>query len=216
MTLGKFITVEGIEGAGKSTNIGVVKDFLQERDIDLVTTREPGGTIYAEHIRELLLSHQDEPLDSNAELLLVFAARAQHLNHLICPALERGAWVLSDRFTDATYAYQGAGRGLGVEKVAALEEFVQGSLRPDLTLILDVPVDVGFGRVDSRGSRDRFESEQQHFFETVRSAYLERAQTSPERYAVIDTTRSLDEIRDDIESRLNTLLDNVLQQQGVD
>ena len=207
MRRGRFITVEGIEGAGKSTNIRVIEQFLREKAIDLVTTREPGGTIYAELIRELLLSHQDESLDSNAELLLVFAARAQHLNQLILPALNQGKWVLSDRFTDATYAYQGAGRGLGVDKVALLETFVQGDTRPDLTLILDVPVDVGFGRVDARGERDRFESEQQQFFETVRSAYLERAEQSPDRYAVIDTTRDLEEIKHDIEARLTSLLE---------
>ena len=207
MRRGRFITVEGIEGAGKSTNIRVIEQFLREKAIDLVTTREPGGTIYAELIRELLLSHQDESLDSNAELLLVFAARAQHLNQLILPALNQGKWVLSDRFTDATYAYQGAGRGLGVDKVALLETFVQGDIRPDLTLILDVPVEVGFGRVDARGERDRFESEQQQFFETVRSAYLERAEQSPDRYAVIDTTRDLEEIKYDIEARLTSLLE---------
>lgn len=204
---GKFITVEGVEGAGKSTNLKVVKDYLSGQGIELIATREPGGTIYSERIRELLLSHMDEDLDPTAELLLIFAARAQHINTLIKPALESGTWVLCDRFTDATYAYQGAARGLGADKVSQLEEFVQGSLRPDLTLILDVPVDVGMTRVDIRGDRDRFESEQRQFFEDVRAAYLDLASEFPERYSVIDTVQSLDSVKLDICARLSKLFD---------
>ena len=192
---GKFITVEGLEGAGESTNLKIVGDFLAEEGIDFVSTREPGGTLYGEQMRELLLAHFDEKLDANAELLLVFAARAQHLAQKIIPALERGEWVLCDRFTDATYAYQGAGRGLGVERVAKLESFVQAELRPDLTLILDLPIEVGMQRVDERGERDRFESEQRQFFEKVRAAYLNRAEESPHRYAVIDTAQTREAVR---------------------
>jgi len=203
---GKFITIEGGEGAGKSTNIGFIQAFLADRGVELISTREPGGTVYAEKIRNLLLDHDDEPLDSMAELLLIFAARAQHLNQLILPALNEGKWVLCDRFTDATYAYQGAGRKLGMSKVADLENLVQGELRPDLTLILDIPVDVGMERVAGRGEFDRFESEQQEFFESVRQSYLELAQASPDRYAVIDTCNSLEQVQSDIALILEQLL----------
>jgi dTMP kinase len=203
---GKFITIEGGEGAGKSTNIGFIQAFLADRGIDLVSTREPGGTVYAEKIRNLLLDHDDEPLDAMAELMLIFAARAQHLSQLILPALNQGKWVLCDRFTDATYAYQGAGRKLGMSKVADLENLVQGSLRPDLTLILDIPVDVGMERVAGRGEFDRFESEQQEFFESVRQSYLELARAAPERYAVIDTCNPLEQVQTDIALILEQLL----------
>ena len=207
MKPGKFITVEGVEGAGKSTNLRVAEEFLREQGIDLIVTREPGGTEYAELIRELLLAHHEEDLDANAELLLIFAARAQHLNRLILPALERGTWVLCDRFTDATYAYQGEGRGLGRDKVALLESFVQGDIRPDHTLILDVPVEVGLKRVDTRGDRDRFETENRAFFEAVRTAYLELVNQHPERYTLIDTVQSLDEVKSDIRARLASLME---------
>lgn len=206
VTKGKFITVEGGEGAGKSTNIDFIKAYLESKGVDLVCTREPGGTLYAEKIRELLLSHQPEPLDSNAELLLIFAARAQHLSEHILPALERGQWVLCDRFTDATYAYQGAGRGLGHEAVSVLESFVQGDMRPDMTLILDVPVELGMSRVQKRGELDRFETEQRSFFETVRQSYLDMAAQSPQRYSVIDTSHPLDQVQQSISDVLNPLL----------
>jgi len=207
MRRGKFITVEGVEGAGKSTNLKVIEEFLAENHIDLVSTREPCGTLYGEQMRELLLAHVDEQLDANAELLLIFAARAQHLAQKIIPALERGDWVLSDRFTDATYAYQGAGRDLGVNRVAVLENFVQGELRPDLTLILDLPIEVGMQRVDERGERDRFESEKRQFFEKVRASYLSRAEAMPERYTLIDTSQTREAVREDIRARLSDLLD---------
>lgn len=195
---GKFITIEGGEGAGKSTNIGFIQTFLAERGIELISTREPGGTLYAEKIRNLLLDHEDEPLDPMAELLLIFAARAQHLSQKILPALNQGKWVLCDRFTDATYAYQGAGRALGMSPVAKLENLVQGNLRPDLTLILDLPVKLGMERVADRGEIDRFESEQREFFESIRQAYLDLAKSSPERYAVIDTSNPLEQVQADI------------------
>lgn len=195
---GKFITIEGGEGAGKSTNIGFIQAFFADRGIELVTTREPGGTLYAEKIRDLLLGHEEETLDPMAELLLIFAARAQHLSRKIIPALDQGKWVLCDRFTDATYAYQGAGRSLGMSSVAELENLVQGNLRPDLTLILDLPVKLGMERVADRGEIDRFESEQGEFFESVRQAYLGLAKASPERYAVIDTRNPLEQVQSDI------------------
>ena len=203
---GKFITIEGGEGAGKSTNIGFIQTFLAEQGIELISTREPGGTVYAEKIRNLLLDHNNEPLDAMAELLLIFAARAQHLNQLILPALNQGKWVLCDRFTDATYAYQGAGRKLGMSKVSDLENLVQGSLRPDLTLILDIPVEIGMERVAGRGEFDRFESEQHEFFESVRQSYLELARAAPERYAVIDTCNSLEQVQSEVALILQRLL----------
>jgi len=203
---GKFITIEGGEGAGKSTNIGFIQEFLAGKGIELISTREPGGTAYAEKIRNLLLDHQNEQLDSMAELLLIFAARAQHLSQLILPALKQGKWVLCDRFTDATYAYQGAGRALGMSLVAELENLVQGRLRPDLTLILDIPVELGMERVAGRGEFDRFESEQREFFESVRQAYLDLAQATPERYAVIDTRNSLEQVQSDIALVLEHLI----------
>ena len=161
MYKGKFITIEGSEGAGKSTNIRFIQDYLSEKKIDFISTREPGGTPIAEKIRDLLLDKANTSLCNDAELLLMFAARAQHLNELIIPALESGKWVLSDRFTDASYAYQGGGRGLSWEKIAQLEQFVQGNLRPDATILLDIPVEEGMQRVRDRGETDRFEQEQQ-------------------------------------------------------
>lgn len=204
---GKFITVEGGEGAGKSSNIEFIKEYLSEKGIDLVCSREPGGTLYAEKIRELLLSHQPEPLAANAELLLIFAARAQHLNQLILPALQRGQWVLCDRFTDATYAYQGAGRDLGVDSVATLETLVQGDMRPDLTLILDIPVELGMSRVHKRGDLDRFETEKVLFFETIRQCYLDIAANNPERCRVIDTSVPLAKVQ----RRISAVLDQALK-----
>jgi len=192
---GRFITVEGVEGVGKSTNIEFIRDYLTARRIDLVVTREPGGTELAERIRALLLHQHHEPMDATAELLLVFAARAQHLEQVIRPALARGSWVLCDRFTDATYAYQGGGRQLGPEKIAILEQMVQEELRPDLTLILDLDPQVGLLRAADRGELDRFESEQLAFFRRVRETYLERAGTDPHRYRVIDAGSPLESVK---------------------
>ena len=170
-----FITIEGGEGVGKSTNIATLEAWLQRHQIDYCLTREPGGTPLAERVRELLLGIEDELLSPAAELLLVFAARAQHLERVIKPALARGEWVLCDRFTDATYAYQGGGRGSPKAHIAALEQQVQAGLKPDYTLLLDAPVEVGLERADRRGELDRFETEQRAFFERVRNCYLERA-----------------------------------------
>lgn len=184
---GRFITLEGIEGVGKSTNLRFIADRLAAAGISFVTTREPGGTPFAEEIRGLLLAPRDEAVSSEAELLLMFAARAQHVRALIEPALARGDWVLCDRFTDATYAYQGGGRGVDVARIAWLEDCVQGTLRPDRVFLLDVPVATGLARARQRsGVGDRFEQERVDFFERVRAAYLARAAAYPARYRVID------------------------------
>lgn len=206
MQSGKFLTIEGTEGVGKSTNLAFVRDWLLARGLEVVVTREPGGTPMAEEIRSLLLAKRDETVDENAELLLVFAARAQHLAQVIKPALARGAWVLSDRFTDATYAYQGGGRGLNKMVIEQLEQLVQGNLRPDLTLVLDIDVQLGLNRARQRGEFDRFESETIGFFERVRAAYRERAQAAPSRYALIDAGKTLPEVQADIDAVLNRLL----------
>lgn len=208
---GVFITVEGIEGVGKTTNMAFVQNFLQSHGVELTVTREPGGTPLAEKVRALLLDHSDEVLNEDAELLLVFAARAQHLSQLIKPALEKGNWVLSDRFTDATYAYQGGGRGLSINMISQLEQSVQGDLRPDLTLLLDVPVDVGLARAGQRGELDRFEREKRAFFENVREAYLSRAAAEPARFAIIDASQTLEKVQADIAAALTPFL----QKQGL-
>ena len=192
---GKFITIEGVEGVGKSTNIEFVESLFRERGINYVKTREPGGTPLAEDLRNLLLQNREENVDSIAELLLMFAARAQHLHELISPALARGDWVLCDRFTDATYAYQGGGRQLDTGKIEVLEQLVQGDLRPDLTLILDLPVEVGLARAAARSEKDRFEKEDVAFFNRVRDAYLQRAGQRPDHYAVVDASVSLQEVQ---------------------
>ena len=202
---GLFITLEGPEGAGKSTNREYLAGHLRAAGIDVVLTREPGGTPLAERIRELLLAPSDEPMNADTELLLVFAARAQHLAQVIRPALARGAVVLCDRFTDATYAYQGGGRGLSRERIATLEAFVQGELRPDLTLVFDLPVEVGLARASARGRLDRFEQEGRVFFDAVRSAYLERAQAKPARYRLINAALPLV----DVQAALDKLLPEI-------
>ncbi len=203
---GKFLTIEGTEGVGKSTNLAFVRDWLTARGVEVIVTREPGGTPMAEEVRSLLLSKRDEPVNETAELLLVFAARAQHLAQVIKPALARGAWVLSDRFTDATYAYQGGGRGLNKAVIEELEQLVQGNLRPDLTLILDIDVELGLNRARQRGELDRFESETIGFFERVRAAYRQRANMAPERYALVDAGKTLLEVQADIDQVLTALL----------
>lgn len=192
---GKFITIEGGEGVGKTTNLDFIRSWLDDRGVHHIVTREPGGTPYGEKIRHLLLSHEEEPLDAVAELLLIFAARAQHLARVIEPALKEGTWVLCDRFTDATYAYQGGGRGLEREKISTLEQLVQGDLRPDLTLILDIEPSQGLARVSTRGERDRFEVEEMDFYMAVRGAYLERAAARPDRYRVVDAGQSLADVQ---------------------
>lgn len=204
---GLFITLEGPEGAGKSTNREYLAQRLRDHGLDVVLTREPGGTPLAESIRELLLAPADEPMNSDAELLLVFAARAQHLAQVIRPALERGAVVLCDRFTDATYAYQGGGRGLSTQRIEQLESFVQGEMRPDLTLVFDLPVEVGLSRAAARGRLDRFEQEGLGFFEAVRNTYLRRAGQDRQRYRIVDAGQSLSAVQE----ALDRLLPEVLE-----
>lgn len=210
----RFITVEGGEGVGKSTNLDLIADSLAAAGVGLVKTREPGGTPLAERIRELLLqSDSREPVAGLAELLLVFAARAQHLAEVIEPALSAGQWVLCDRFTDATYAYQGGGRGLPVAAIGLLEQLVQGQRRPDLTILLDAPVAIGQQRIRQRGSPDRIESERLQFFEAVREAYLERARAEPERFLVIDASRPLDAVQSDLRRSLQQRLPELQRRQ---
>lgn len=207
---GLFITFEGPEGAGKSTNLKVFAQALSEAGCIPLLTREPGGTPVAEQIRGVLLADHEEPVDADAELLLVFAARAQHLQSLIRPALERGSVVISDRFTDATYAYQGGGRGIDSRRIEALEQWVQGSLRPDLVVVFDVPVEVGLERARARNALDRFEREPTAFFDAVRSTYLARAAAEPARYRVIDASGGLDSVR----AQLQPVIDEVLERWG--
>jgi len=206
MASGKFITLEGTEGVGKSTNLVYIRNWLEAKGIDVVVSREPGGTPLAEEIRDVLLARRDEPVNELAELLLVFSARAQHLAQVIKPALARGAWVLCDRFTDATYAYQGAGRGLDKQIIVQLESLVQQGLHPDLTIVLDIDVAKGLERASARGVLDRFENESGSFFERVRGGYRERVLAAPERYRQIDAGRSLAEVQADIDRVLSSLL----------
>ncbi len=191
---GQFITFEGTEGVGKSTQIANAADTLRELGVDCIVTREPGGTPMAEAIRELLLAPRNEPVNDLTELLLMFAARAQHLHTLILPALERGRWVLCDRFTDATFAYQGGGRGMPGEKIALLENLVQGDVRPDHVVLLDAPVETGMARARHRGELDRFEQEAVSFFQRIRETYLARAAADPDRYAIVDASASLKQV----------------------
>ncbi|MFT0212432.1 dTMP kinase [Pseudomonas sp. F1_0610] len=195
---GLFITLEGPEGAGKTTNRTFIADYLQQQGVEVVLTREPGGTPLAEQVRELLLAPSNEVMAVDTELLLMFAARAQHIAEKIKPALQRGAVVLCDRFTDATYAYQGGGRGLSQQRIQILEQFVQGDLRPDLTLLFDLPIEEGLKRAAARGRLDRFEQEHQAFFQRVREAYLVRAKQEPERFSVIDAAPILSEVQEQI------------------
>lgn len=203
---GKFITIEGSEGVGKSSNVDFIKTFLEARGIEVVCSREPGGTPLAEEIRELLLAKRVETVDETAELLLMFAARSQHLKTKILPALERGVWVLCDRFTDATYAYQGGGRGLSMDKISQLEQLVQGDLRPDITVILDIDVEVGLKRASKRGEADRFELEKLSFFNKVRATYLDRAKQNPNTYKIIDAGQPLVAVQSDLDVFLREIV----------
>lgn len=207
---GLFITLEGPEGAGKSTNREYLAACLRAQGVEVLLTREPGGTPLAERIRDLLLAPSDEVMASDTELLLMFAARAQHLEAVIRPALRAGVVVLCDRFTDATYAYQGGGRGLSFERIAILEAFVQGELRPDLTLVFDLPVEIGLSRAAARGRLDRFEQEGTAFFEAVRSTYLQRAAAKPSRYRVIDAGQTLVHVQQALDQLLPELLERCL------
>jgi len=202
MNRGTFITIEGGEGAGKTTMMERMEAWLTAHGRNVVRTREPGGTELAEKLRDILLDKNTVGLSGQAELLLMFASRAQHLAELIRPALQRGDTVLCDRFTDATWAYQGGGRGLPLEDIAALERLVHGDLQPDLTVLLDLPVKQGLGRASRRGASDRFEEESNGFFERVRQAYLQRAEGAPERFAVVDASGSVEAVWAQIEDIL--------------
>ncbi|WP_438951369.1 dTMP kinase [Porticoccus sp.] len=202
----KFITIEGGEGVGKSTNMAFICEWLDNHNISYIATREPGGTPLAEEIRALLVAPRAERVGEDTELLLMFAARAQHLSEVILPALRRGQWVLCDRFTDATYAYQGAGRGIDKGKIAQLENLVQGELRPDLTLLLDISVEQGLARARERGEPDRFEQEALVFFNAVRDCYLQRARQEPHRYRLIDASLPLIDVQNSMAMHLMTFL----------
>lgn len=206
VTKGKFITVEGTEGVGKSTNMAFIENWLKEKGKELIVTREPGGTELGEKLRDVLLDAKEQSMCDDTELLLMFAARAQHLQEVIQPALDKGKWVLCDRFTDATYAYQGGGRGIEMNRIAQLEQWVQGELRPDMTLILDLPVDVGLERAGKRSEPDRFELEKHGFFNKVRDTYLSRAAAQPERYHVVDASPSIADVQNDIQTVLEKLV----------
>jgi dTMP kinase len=201
MSRGKFITLEGIDGAGKSTHVAPAADFLRGRGKSVVVTREPGGTPLGEKLRAVLLS---QAMNIDTETLLMFAARREHIAQIIAPALAEGRWVVSDRFTDATYAYQGSGGGMAKDRIAALERWVQGSLRPDLTLVFDVPVDVALSRL-APDRRDRFESENRAYFERVRAGYLERAAAEPSRVRVVDGGRLISEVKKEVENIISTI-----------
>ena len=204
--LGKFITVEGIEGVGKTTNINFIRNLFLKHDKDVVVTREPGGTPLGEQIRELLLGHKHDGMADSTELLLMFSARAEHLDKVIKPNVNAGRWVLCDRFTDATYAYQGGGRGIDVDRIAQLEQWVQGDLRPNLTILLDAPVELALDRAGKRSAPDRFEKEHQDFFERVRDMYHKLAQKQPERYLIIDTAPDLETVQNTLKTKLNDYL----------
>lgn len=194
--MAKFITFEGVDGAGKSTHLNWFADSLRARGIDLLVTREPGGTPLGEKLREILLH---EPMHAETEAMLMFAARREHIAQVIKPALERGTWVISDRFTDASFAYQGGGRGVVAEKLEQLERWVQGDLQPDLTLLFDIPVEVARQRLSNNVLLDKFEQEQSDFFEKVRNAYLARSQKNPARFAIIRAEKTPDEVKASLE-----------------
>jgi len=205
---GKFITIEGIEGAGKTTCIQVVTEVTERQGISAIHTREPGGTDLGEDLRNLLLGHKHTGMSDDAELLMMFAARAQHIAQKIQPALDVGKWVLCDRFTDATYAYQGYGRGIPLQKISDLENWIQGALRPDLTLLMDLPVEVGMERAGKRSAPDRFESEAWDFFERIRKGYLSIAAEQPSRVKVIDASQDLANVQAQIRAAMEAFVNS--------
>jgi len=205
---GKFITLEGIEGVGKSTNLDFVASYLGEHGKRVVTTREPGGTQVGERLRDVLLNSAQGSVPKTSELLMMFAARAAHLEEVILPALGRGDWVVCDRFTDATYAYQGGGRGLADETIATLQTIVQGEFEPDLTILLDAPIEVSEARRQERTQRDRFEVEEVEFFQRVRARYLKIAADDPGRVVIVDAARNLEQVQAKLRSVLEIMLDN--------
>ncbi len=208
MRAGRFITLDGGEGSGKSTNLAYIEQVIKNHGKEVIVTREPGGTEIGEKIRTILLDRSNHHMDEDTELLLMFAARAQHLKQKIIPALQQGKWVLSDRFVDASYAYQGGGRGIDSERIQQLDQWVRGDFKADLTIYLDLDVEVGMQRAKERGALDRFEVEQMSFFERVRSVYLQRAQQDPEHYAIIDASPSLELVQKQIDAVLSHYLEN--------
>ena len=206
MKKGLFITLEGIEGAGKSTVVDFIEDFLTKEGHDVIKTREPGGTVIGEQIREILLKNENYTLTYDTELLLVFSARAQHIQEVILPALSSGKTILCDRFTDASYAYQGGGRGIDESRINLLEKWVQGDLRPTLTLLFDLDVSIGMQRTKKRSDADRFEREEIIFFEKIRNTYLERAKKEPQRFRIINAASSLENVKEQIVTILKDFL----------
>jgi dTMP kinase len=208
MKRGRFITVEGIEGVGKSSNIDALVTYIETAGYDVLTTREPGGTPLAEDIRNLLMHRGDEPIPEIAELLMMFAARSLNVENNIRPALNAGKWVVCDRFTDSSRAYQSGGRGLAMETVDQLAEWVHGDLWPDLTILLDAPVEVGMARAGNRSEPDRIEQEEHAFFARVRESYLQQAAAEPDRFVVLDTTRELKAVQADVVQLAQKLIDS--------
>jgi len=206
MKKGLFITLEGIEGAGKSTVVDFIEDFLTKEGHDVIKTREPGGTVIGEQIRKILLGNENYTLTYDTELLLVFSARAQHIQEVILPALSLGKIILCDRFTDASYAYQGGGRGIDASRINLLEKWVQGDLRPNLTLLFDLDVSIGMQRTKKRSDADRFEREEINFFEKIRNTYLERAKNEPQRFRIINSASSLENVKEQIVTILKDYL----------
>lgn len=202
----KFITIEGIEGVGKTTAMKVIRDYFIQQNQSFILTREPGGTELAEQIRKILLTPHVEEITSNTELLLMFACRAQHIANVIIPALEADKWVISDRFVDASYAYQGGGRKMDIKKIETLDEWIVGKLQPYLTILLDAPPEVGLTRAKNRGSHDRIEQEEVDFFERVRDVYLKRAEKFSERFCVIDATQPVEKVQSQLKEKLDELM----------
>jgi len=205
MSKGKFITIDGVEGAGKSTQIDLICSYLQRKGIDVVRTREPGGTDVGEKIRSVLLDVDNQEMHSDTELLLMFSSRNELIQNKIIPALNNGSWVVSDRFTDASFAYQGGGRMLNLDRISKLEEWVLGDFKPDLTLLLDINVELGMTRIEARAAKDRIELEERAFFERVRSVFIGRSEAFPERIKLIDASGTID----DIHEKIKLLVDSI-------
>ena len=205
MSRGKFITIDGLEGAGKSTQIDFIKKYLSDRNRDVFLTREPGGTDLGERLRALLLDKKIDAMNPDTELLLMFAARNEHVKKVIVPKLEQGVWVISDRFTDASYAYQGGGRGIPLERIEELEQWTLQDFVPDMTFLLDLDVELGLSRVEQRGEKDRFEEEHRDFFNEVREIFSNRASKYPERIKLIDASKNIDETSSQIKKILDFL-----------
>jgi len=201
----KLITIEGIEGVGKTTAVKVIQDYLIQQQREFILTREPGGTEMAEQIRKILLTPHAEKITPEAELLLMFACRAQHIENIVIPALQADKWVICDRFVDASYAYQGGGRQIDMAKIQMLDQWIAGTIQPDLTFLLDASPEIGLARAKNRGTHDRIEQEKLDFFERVRHVYLKRAEKFPERFCVIDATQTLEKVQHELTMKLDEL-----------